>query len=665
MRCHLGSRKLRIGQGLALTLCLLAGCQWFTDDADREVYRLIEGRQQAAIGETRDVAIGGETSPAPIGGDPYTFAPHPVDSDVPEAFERLRPEPEDEAAPAATQPAEPDREVRVLTLADALEYAFKHARELQSAKEDLYLAALALSLERHLWTPQFVGEISSQYANYGEIRDFDHAMDAVAQVSATQALPYGGQVAARVVSTLMRDLTNNLTSGESSRAVLEADIPLLRGAGRVAYESRYQAERDLIYAVRTFERFRRQFAVNIAGDYFDLQATKQGITNARLSIQIFEQEVAKADGLFQAGRVMRLEVLRAEQDMYAAIDQEISATEEYQSTLDQFKISIGMPTDTPIDVVVAEEPVTAPEFEELDLPLNKYATPEPPDARPGIPRVEAGTPGEPAIIPDAHGPLPLTEPPTAAPPTTRPAAPPSIDDPSSTSQPVAEPVLVDALRAALKMPDVTEEEAIRAALKYRLDLINDLDRTDDAARGLHIAENGLLPDLAAFGTVSFDTTPNRLGVFAYDHERTTWRAGLSLELPLDRKAERNALRRAQILKRRAERDYDQARDLVRLQVRRAQRRVGQAEATYEIQKLTAAQAILRREVARSRFEKGQVSNREIVEAERDLLNARNSLARAGAGVRLAILQFRRDSGTLRIDDQGKWTGPVVSEPPVR
>src|SRR5207253_9955531 len=132
----------------------------------------------------------------------------------------------------------------ILTLSAALGYAFAHSREFQRAKEDLYLAALALTLERHLWTPQFTGNVSSQYANCGQIRDFDHAMAAVAQVGVEQRLPLGGSVTAKVMDNLMRDLTHHITTGETGQAVLSANIPLLRGAGLVAQESRFQAERN-------------------------------------------------------------------------------------------------------------------------------------------------------------------------------------------------------------------------------------------------------------------------------------------------------------------------------------------------------------------------------------------------------------------------------------
>jgi outer membrane protein TolC len=212
----------------------------------------------------------------------------------------------------------------------------------------------------------------------------------------------------------------------------------------------------------------------------------------------------------------------------------------------------------------------------------------------------------------------------------------------------------DSLEASIRMPDVSEKEAIRVALKYRLDLLNDLDRIDDTRRGVWIAQNNILPDLDAFGSVRLDTDSSKLDMLSYNTERTTWRAGLTLELPLDRKEERNALRSAVIAKQQAVRDYDEAKDTVRLQVRRAIRRVQLEDDSLRIQKRNRDLALSRRELAQLLFKEGKVGNRDIVEAEEALLLARNRLARAQASLRLAILEFRRDTGTLRIDDEGKW-----------
>jgi hypothetical protein len=49
----------------------------------------------------------------------------------------------------------------------------------------------------------------------------------------------------------------------------------------------------------------------------------------------------------------------------------------------------------------------------------------------------------------------------------------------------------------------------------------------------------------------------------------------------------------------------------------------------------------------------------VVEAEDILLGARNKLAQAQASMRLSILEFRRDTGTLRINDEGRWRTDLV------
>ncbi|MEZ6083381.1 MAG: hypothetical protein R3E58_05385 [Phycisphaerae bacterium] len=157
-----------------------------------------------------------------------------------------------------------------------LEYAFHNAWDFQTQKEDLYLSALALMTERQLWTPQFVAGVRGEYANYGQVRDFDHAMTAVSELSVTQRLPYGGEVAARVVNVLMRDIGRHTTSGESGTAILEANIPLLPVQAKSLMNRVFKL--NGIWFMRCdFEAARRDLVVDVAGDFFDLLAIKTQI----------------------------------------------------------------------------------------------------------------------------------------------------------------------------------------------------------------------------------------------------------------------------------------------------------------------------------------------------------------------------------------------------
>lgn len=559
---------------LAAIALSVAGCQQFwIDSADSIGNRIIRQRQQDTLGATSNFDVGPEHGLRRTTGDTYSFTPNPIDPHVPDSFKAATKQ-QAVADLADTNGTELEEQLASLqdraqvettpfTLQDALAYAFVHARDFQSQKEDLYLSALALMTERQLWTPQVVAEIEAQYANFGQVRDFDQAMTAVSDLSVTQRLPYGGQVAARIINVLMRDIGQHVTSGESGDMILEANIPLLRGAGRVAYESRYQAERNLIYAVRDFENARRDLVVDIAGDFFDLLARKvqieSAVTAAESALYDLERSQARAD----IGEVQQVEADRARVQYLLRSNDVINARIAYQALLDRFKIRLGMPALQSMDVV--------------DVDLN-----------------------------------------------------------------ITEPV-------------VSESDAIETALKYRLDLINTLDSIDDARRQVVIAQNNFLPQFDFTGRVAMATDPNQKNSLSYNTERTTWQAFLNLEVPIDRREERNIFRASLIQLRRVERAYELAEDNVRLDVRDAMRALEQARISMEIQRENIEVNATRREAARVQFELGGLaSNRDIVEAENDYQAARNAYANALANYRLAILAFLRDTGTFRVGDDGQW-----------
>ncbi len=108
-------------------LPLLGGCGWFAADADREVYKLIQQRQLAALGQATDVRLNDEAIDIGSAGDPYAFVPHPVTTDVPAEFKTAPPEP----APAPDEdPSEQDRAAQPASDEDA-------AREPDSPSEPL------------------------------------------------------------------------------------------------------------------------------------------------------------------------------------------------------------------------------------------------------------------------------------------------------------------------------------------------------------------------------------------------------------------------------------------------------------------------------------------------------------------------------------------------
>ena len=349
--------------GAALAVILLGACRQMVDQTDRQIAAIIAERQRKAMGAgaspvlpVDDELLAGPAAKA------YDASPQPVSPEVPADFRGTIEEVGESDAGAvidpvvaANQPVAEDTAARgpaaeVFTLTDALAYAQRNQRTYQTAKEDLYLAALSLTLERHLWTPIFASSLRTVYGNFGEVRDFDQAMRFVADLSVSQRLPYGGEFTAQAVSTLIRDVGKTITASEGSSIELQLRVPFLRNAGHVAQEDLIQLERDLTYAVRTFERFRRRQLVTVASGYFDLLRAKQVVATDETSLErvakIFER--AREFEAKELGSL--LETQRAEQQYLFAENRLENSRESFRAAADNFKLLIGMPVDHPLDL---------------------------------------------------------------------------------------------------------------------------------------------------------------------------------------------------------------------------------------------------------------------------------------------------------------------------
>lgn len=354
---------------LVLGLLPLVACRYAVERTDRDVAAVIAERQRQSLGHQAPIHLPVDDD---LFRDPprgaYAYDPSAVSAEIPTGFEGAadkeeranttaattsapaatsRPATAPATQPAATTQSGADRAV-LFTLTDALAYAQRHRRAYQSAKETLYLTALGLTLERHLWTPVFASNLRTVYGNFGEIRDFDQAMRFVADLSVSQRLPYGGEFTARAVSTLIRDVKKTITASEGSSIELELRVPFLRNAGHVAREDLIQLERELTYAVRDFERFRRRQLVDVATAFFDLLRDKQTVLDAEKSLErvalIYER--ARQFETRELGSL--LETQTAEQSYLFAENRADRARESFRAQADQFKLTIGMPVDQPL-----------------------------------------------------------------------------------------------------------------------------------------------------------------------------------------------------------------------------------------------------------------------------------------------------------------------------
>jgi len=196
--------------------------------------------------------------------------------------------------------------------------------------------------------------------------------------------------------------------------------------------------------------------------------------------------------------------------------------------------------------------------------------------------------------------------------------------------------------------------AIEVALKNRLDVVTRREQLEDVARQIKLVENGLLPDLNLNVDYSLgaDATTN---LFDANFDNQSYGASLSLDLPLVRVNEREAMRRAQIALRRAQRDYDEFQQTLVVEIQARFRELQRRSQSLAIQRELIADQERNVVIARLRFEQGDFSNRDVFEAQQSLLDARNAQIQEQVNYEIARLGLIRDLGILFIDENGMWT----------
>ncbi len=250
-----------------------------------------------------------------------------------------------------------------LTLDYAIAFAQQNATEYTGAEETYLLSALSLIVQEHLFEPRFFNETT---IDAGEgIGRYDAALRVANDFGVRQRLPYGGEVTARFLAGLTRKIDDASTENGVQNAgfIVEGRLPLLRGGGVVARESLIQAQRNLVYASRSFEIFRRDFYVAIVTDYLGLVLQLQAIANAERGLALNRQIEELETALVETGRSQPFQADEARKDTLDAVDDLASRQEAYRLSLDRFKVRIGMDPERPMVIVPTEIQLPIPEVD--------------------------------------------------------------------------------------------------------------------------------------------------------------------------------------------------------------------------------------------------------------------------------------------------------------
>jgi outer membrane protein TolC len=519
--------------GAGLLIVFVAGCspEHYKADADKEVYQIIDDKWDDSFGAKANYIVSDSNVPAP-----------PNDLQV------------EKTVPASG----------VINLAQAVALATAQNRDYQRQKEQLYLTALDLTLARHQFARQWFGTVDASYLRNSS----DEQAGSDAKSGFDQLMADGARISTSIAIDWARFLTGDPRTSLGS--VLSASVtqPLLRGSGRkIVQENLTQAERNALYQIRSFNRYRQTFVVSVVTNYYHVLQQRDAAANAKNNYESKVELRQRLQMEANEGVTPRFQVDQAEQSELLAQDSYLRAQQQYEQLLDAFKITLSLPTDATIEL----------DQDELKA-LEKTGIVE---------------------------------------------------------------------------PDYDLNAAIETALAQRLDLANSADVVDDSVRKVAVAADNLGVELNLVGSTSVGSTAET-DFERLQFHRGTYSLGLEADLPLDRKAERNAYREALITLEQRQRQYENDADEVKLEVRDAYRKLKEEAESYRTQQKALQLARVRVGVSPILWEAGRMNARDYLESQDAFLSAQNDVTAALVSHAIAKLNFFRDIGMLQVKPDGMW-----------
>jgi outer membrane protein TolC len=599
-----------------ILLCLQAGCQSPAEyrlETDKAAYDIIREKQEQALGkaesfnierpsntlrrrllETQQLPFSG---PASLGTDKLEKTEHWPEEDYPK----------DKLSPDLVVLSEENEPLK-LSLMQALEIGARNSFDYQTQKEDVFKSALTLELERDDFRNTFVGQVENILSTDSTGDRTVSGNVASSELSASRKFESGMQL----TTALAIDLANLLTLGSASSLGIAGDatvsIPLLRGSGKhIVAEPLTQAQRNVVYAIWDFERFKKEFVVDIASRYLSVLQQLDSVKNNEADYRSRIASVRRSRRLADAGRIKEIEVDQGVQNELRARQRWIASIQSYKKQLDSFKTFLGLTPDSVIELDPNELMLLAKPMDQI---IDKIAED---DKHRGQIK-----------IPPADAPI-------------------ELDIPNYEN---AGPL------------EINEPVAIQLAFDNRLDFMTIQGKVYDAQRAVVVAADALGAELTFFGSaelggrrplekVDLDNAQLRTdkGVFS---------ALLTLDLPFERTEESISYRNSFINLERAVRNVQLKEDEIKTQVRNVLRDLLEARENMYIQAKAVYIAQKRVRSVNMFLEAGRAQTRDLLEAQDALLSAQNALTTSVVDYRTAELTIQRDMGVLQVNEKGLW-----------
>jgi hypothetical protein len=565
-----------------------------------------------------------------------------------------------------------------INLQQAFTLALVNSRTYQTQLENLYGAALTVTLQRFNFAPQFyagqspvTAPIGAGFPGVNPINQFLYQTrlapgGQVSTLSMGQVAGFGKLLnsGGQLLMGFANQVVFNFVGKNPIQPTVQSSLPLtfvqpfLRGGGRaVVLENLTEAERALLYQARLFAKFRQEFLVTtLTGgsvQQFGSQVALQGFSSGgnidpvigyirvmadiaqveldRRNVEYFNRLMPLYEQLIQgeASGLSQLQVDQSNLNLISARGRLVSDTLSYRQDVEQYRIQLGMPPDIP---VVLDRSLIKPFFDAFD-------------------KIDAWQRNRNRELKD----LPLI-----------------VDE-----IPDLQDVVIDgrSLLAVYKGSQTySEEERLedilrageRIALEYRLDLMNARAQLYDAWRQLRVTANALKGVFNVQLTNQVFTPGVSTNPFAFVSQAKQFALVLHTELPLIRLAERNAFRSAIIAYQRQRRTLMNAEDFLKFQIRSDIRNMQVAYIQYEIAKRNLVLQIRLKDqafeqivappqagatsggLASSANAATQTTN--LINFQNGLINSEIALVNQWAQYQLARLTLYRDIGTLPYDE---------------
>ena len=283
----------------------------------------------------------------------------------------------------------------LINMDQAVELGVINSREYQNFREDLYLVALPVTLQRFgfAWQWAATEDAVRQWSGTNTpLVGYQNNWNLGTTASVSKLFSTGALLTTAFANKTVFNFTNSSVKGLTSTSTINLDFvqPLLQGGGKaVTLEPLTQSERNLFYSIRAYARFREQFysSIAFAGSLPSALALAAGTaggtagspisTLAALGIastdvagqfrgylpslyraldmavdQKYVEDLEKAlklyEGFQEGGQVAPLQVDQVRSTLYNARNSVLKDYQDANNAADQLKLQLGLPANIPL-----------------------------------------------------------------------------------------------------------------------------------------------------------------------------------------------------------------------------------------------------------------------------------------------------------------------------